>query len=132
MSENNPIWYAPADPTPRHQCPCCDYLTLPERGNYLICPICFWEDDGQDLGELDEPSGPNHGITLRAGRSNFKQFGACERSMAKNVIPANKRHAYEHRPQNDGLTQRSSRTARSRRVCYLWNALTRLWVAAEL
>jgi hypothetical protein len=34
---------------PRHLCPCCDFVTLPERRNYLIGPVCFWEDDGQDL-----------------------------------------------------------------------------------
>ncbi len=79
-------WYGPADPTPMHQCPCCDYVTLPERGNYLICPVCFWEDDGTDLDALDEPSEANHGITLRLGRANFKQFGACEETMVENVV----------------------------------------------
>ncbi|MFF1770133.1 CPCC family cysteine-rich protein [Streptomyces sp. NPDC058249] len=29
-------------------CPCCGFLTLDERGSYEICPVCFWEDDGQD------------------------------------------------------------------------------------
>ncbi len=47
MTNDAPVWYEPADPTPRHQCPCCDYISLPERGNYLICRICFWEDDGR-------------------------------------------------------------------------------------
>jgi len=28
-----------------YSCPCCGYLTLPERGAYDICPVCFWEDD---------------------------------------------------------------------------------------
>lgn len=59
------------------QYPCCDYISLPERGNYLIWPICFWEDDGQEIDELDKQSGLNHGITLRQGRLNFKEFGAC-------------------------------------------------------
>ncbi|MGF1495158.1 MAG: CPCC family cysteine-rich protein [Microcoleaceae cyanobacterium] len=38
--------------------------SLLERGNYLICEICFWEDDGQDIDELDMKSAANHGITL--------------------------------------------------------------------
>ncbi|HEI2325144.1 TPA: hypothetical protein SI485_004590, partial [Escherichia coli] len=28
-----------------YKCPCCGYLTLPERGQYDICPVCQWEDD---------------------------------------------------------------------------------------
>jgi hypothetical protein len=93
--QQSAVWYEPADPTPRHQCPCCDFVTLPERGNYLICPICFWEDDGQDVDALDETSGPNHGMTLREARINFKQFGACEESMIKNVLPIEDRSRFE-------------------------------------
>lgn len=99
MTDNAPVWYEPADPTPRHQCPCCDYISLPERGSYLICCVCFWEDDGQDIDRLDEESGPNH-ITLREARNNFFQFGACERDMLPNVIPVSERVRYEHRPRN--------------------------------
>jgi hypothetical protein len=90
-------WYEPEDPTPREQCPCCDYISLPERGNYLICPICFWEDDGQDIDQLDKPSGPNHGMTLREGRQHFKEFGACEKEMIKHVISVEERQQFEYR-----------------------------------
>jgi hypothetical protein len=89
-----PQWYEPADPTPRHQCPCCDYVSLPERGNYLICKICYWEDDGQDLDRLDDESGPNYGITLRQGRQNFAQFGASDPKMLKHVLPRVERERY--------------------------------------
>lgn len=95
-----PAWYKPPDPTPREQCPCCDYISLPERGNYLICPICFWEDDGQDLDALDEPSGPNQGLTLREGRVSFKRLGACERSMLEHVHSVEERKRFEYRPRN--------------------------------
>jgi hypothetical protein len=56
-------------------CPCCGYPTLAERGGYEICPLCFWEDDGQDenSGALFVP-GPNHGYTLAQARQNFKQY----------------------------------------------------------
>src|SRR6266498_5684205 len=61
MSENAPGWYEPKDKTPRHQCPCCDYVSLPERGQYLICHVCFWEDDGLDVDQLDTHwSEPHH------------------------------------------------------------------------
>ncbi len=97
-----PVWYEPDDPTPRHQCPCCDFVTLPERGMYLICRVCFWEDDGQDVDALDESSGPNNGITLREGRANFKKFGACEEQMVKNVVSVEQRKGFEYQPREIG------------------------------
>ncbi|WNZ57620.1 CPCC family cysteine-rich protein [Microbulbifer sp. MKSA007] len=93
-------WYEPEDPTPREQCPYCDYISLPERGNYLICPVCFWEDDGQDIDELDVGSGPNHGITLREGRKNFKDHGACEIEMVKHVVSVEQREQFKYVPRN--------------------------------
>ncbi len=67
------------------QCPCCDYFTLEKRGEYDICHVCFWEDDGVDIDNIDIHSGPNH-LTLRQGRQNFLKFGACDSSMVKNVL----------------------------------------------
>jgi hypothetical protein len=64
-------------PEGRHQCPCCDYYTLDARGSYHICPVCYWEDDGLDLGELDRVSGANH-LTLRRARANFERVGAAD------------------------------------------------------
>lgn len=40
------------------QCYCCGYFTIEERGQYEICDVCFWEDDGCD--DLLRHSGPNH------------------------------------------------------------------------
>lgn len=91
-------WYTPDDPTPREQCPCCDYVSLPERAQYIICRVCFWEDDGQDVDELDRPSGPNNGITLREGRANFERLGACEARFVQNVCPPAERARFERRP----------------------------------
>lgn len=93
-------WYEPEDSTPREQCPCCDYISLPERGNYLICPICFWEDNGQDIDKLDVSSAPNHGITLREGRANFAEFGACEKEMIKHVISVEERKKFKRKIRN--------------------------------
>lgn len=50
-----------------HPCPCCGYKTLPSRGDYELCPVCWWEDDG---GEPWEFSGPN-GQTLVEGQAEF-------------------------------------------------------------
>ena len=49
-------------------CACCGHATLSERGVYQICPVCFWEDDGQDDGQ-----------NLRRARVAFMFHGAnCE------------------------------------------------------
>jgi len=71
----------------RYQCPCCDYYTLHGRGSYEVCPVCYWEDDGQDMDRLDVVSGPNH-ITLRHGRENFVRLGACDDAARSLVASA--------------------------------------------
>lgn len=43
-------------PDPMRSCPCCGYKTLPERGDYDLCPVCLWEDEGVNPWEF---SGPN-------------------------------------------------------------------------
>jgi hypothetical protein len=49
---------------------------LGARGEYEICRICWWEDDGQDDPHADVfRGGPNHGYTLAQARENFQQFG---------------------------------------------------------
>jgi hypothetical protein len=54
------------------QCPCCDCFTLNGVGQYDICPVCFWEDDGT-TGE--HGFSPN-GSTLTVARQNYRAFGA--------------------------------------------------------
>lgn len=73
-------------PTNPAQCPCCDYFSLGSRGEYEICEVCFWEDDGIDLGNFDQYSGPNH-ITLRDARENFRRVGACDDRAVAHVLP---------------------------------------------
>lgn len=55
-----------------HSCPCCEFKTLPTKGEYDICPVCFWEDDGNT--EANNYSSPNH-MTLAQARENFAKFG---------------------------------------------------------
>jgi hypothetical protein len=55
--------------------PCCGHATLSERGVHEICPVCFWEDDGQDNADVAiERGGPNQ-ISLARGRASFLEFG---------------------------------------------------------
>ena len=96
----------------KYKCFCCGYLTLPARGEFEICPVCFWEDDmylifnddinfvtslyemKQNITEdilLDLPSGANHGLTLREGKMNYKKFGACDEEMVEHVRPPRKK-----------------------------------------
>lgn len=93
----------------KYKCLCCGYKTLDTRGEYDICPVCFWEDDAYLIfsekaikgtyydGEpseselLDIPSGANDGLTLRQGQENYRSFQACKREM----LP------YVRKPHND-------------------------------
>jgi len=69
-----------------YRCPCCGYKTLHERGGYEICPVCFWEDDGQDDHDADEVrGGPNGTLSLSEGRKNFKLQAAYDARLVKNV-----------------------------------------------
>jgi len=86
--------------TPAAQCPCCGYVTLPERGEYDICPVCFWEDDGIDDPDFDPSLSPNH-MTLRQGRQNFLKYGAYkneEITIKVCVLPESERKHFEKRP----------------------------------
>lgn len=67
-------------------CPCCGYMTFSVRqnGTYDICPVCFWEDDPIQLADPDYEGGANR-VSLRQGQLNFKEYGACEKEMIKNV-----------------------------------------------
>lgn len=74
-----------AEPLPL-RCPCCGCKTLPNRGDWEICPVCFWEDDGQDDHNADAVhGGPNRSLSLSLARQNYQQFGACEPRFVKNV-----------------------------------------------
>jgi hypothetical protein len=53
-------------PERRWTCPCCAYPTLAERGVAETCPLCRWEDDGRDDGQLVEA---RDGTTLARARA---------------------------------------------------------------
>src|SRR5262245_55462925 len=70
------------------RCPCCGYKTLGERGKYEICPVCFWEDDGQDEQIADEVwGGPNGALSLTQARANYRAFGASSERGKQFVRP---------------------------------------------
>jgi hypothetical protein len=70
-------------------CPCCGNLTLSERGGDEICPVCFWEDDGQDDHDADQVrGGPNYRLSLTSARQSFERIGAVEERVLPHVRPA--------------------------------------------
>jgi Cysteine-rich CPCC len=78
--------FAPPQDGLRYRCPCCHYKTLEERGGYDICPVCFWEDDGQDNEDANTHRifSPNH-VSLTVARENYHRFGACEERSIHHV-----------------------------------------------
>jgi hypothetical protein len=70
------------------RCPCCGCRTLGERGRFEICPVCFWEDDGQDDHDAAVVrGGPNGALSLAEARANYLRLGACDEGMVANVRP---------------------------------------------
>ncbi len=70
------------------RCPCCYCRTLSERDIYEICPVCFWEDDGQDDHNADVVrGGPNGKLSLTAARANYRVFGASEKRRIEHLRP---------------------------------------------
>lgn len=71
-----------------YRCPCCQSRTLYERGGFDICPVCCWEDDGQDDADADTVrGGPNGALSLTAARTNYLQSGVCDQKYAEHVRP---------------------------------------------
>ena len=71
----------------RYPCPCCGCFTLPEKGQYDICPVCFWEDDPSQSMDERQAGGANK-VCLKEARKNYLAFGACEKEMLPYVRKA--------------------------------------------
>ncbi len=62
----------------RFRCPCCGSRTLEAPEAMGLCPVCWWEDDGQD----DEDAGEvrltvNGTLSLTQARAHYAQCGAA-------------------------------------------------------
>lgn len=67
-------------------CPCCRFKTIQEHGGFELCPVCYWEDDGQDESDVDVVrGGPNGDLSLSEARKNFAAYGASERTYISSV-----------------------------------------------
>ncbi len=86
VSMTEPRRSKPTTRRPAYRCPCCGYLTLCGRGAFEICPVCFWQDDGQDDHDADQVrGGPNAALSLTQARMNFREFGASDRRSLAQV-----------------------------------------------
>lgn len=86
---------AASNRAPLSTCPCCGYPTI-SNDIYDICPICGWEDDGQDDDEAEiVRGGPNGGLSLTEARQNFVGLGgkyrAADPRYASNVAATSER-----------------------------------------
>jgi hypothetical protein len=75
LCKNLDIDLIEGEPLKLSPCPCCGSRTIGEIGNYEICVVCWWEDDGQDNENADEIGGANNGISLTQARYNFIKHG---------------------------------------------------------
>ena len=71
-----------------HRCPCCKRLTLKGRGMFESCPVCIWEDDGQDDHDADVVrGGPNRTLSLSEARANYLTYGAADQIVLPYARP---------------------------------------------
>lgn len=80
MTDNNGV--------DRYPCPCCGNLTLDEKppGTWLICEVCWWEDDPVQFADADLRGGAN-GESLNEARSYFKTIGVSSPEYRDRLKP---------------------------------------------
>jgi hypothetical protein len=61
----------------RFRCPCCGYKTLEAPDAMALCPVCWWEDDGQEDADAGEVRlTVNGALSLDEARDHFAHCGA--------------------------------------------------------
>jgi len=73
QNDERHMWVsAEVQPNVRYRCPCCQYPTLKDRGQFSHCELCNWEDDGANDPHADEVwGGPNLWYSLPHAHRNF-------------------------------------------------------------
>lgn len=60
------------------RCPCCGYKTLDTPAALALCPVCWWEDDGQEDSDAAEVRLTVNGtLSLQEAREHFMRCGAA-------------------------------------------------------
>jgi hypothetical protein len=61
-----------------YRCPCCGFKTLSSPGALGLCPVCWWEDDGQEDGDAEDVRLTVNGqLSLNEAREHFAHCGAA-------------------------------------------------------
>jgi hypothetical protein len=64
--------------SPLFRCPCCGYRTLKAPESMELCPVCWWEDDGQEDADASEVRLTVNGmLSLAEARTHFMACGAA-------------------------------------------------------
>jgi hypothetical protein len=62
----------------RFRCPCCGFKTLDAPDVMALCPVCWWEDDGQEDGDAgDVRLTVNGALSLVEARASYARCGAA-------------------------------------------------------
>ena len=62
----------------RYRCTCCGARTLSSPASMELCPVCWWEDDGQEDDDASEVRlTVNGNLSLNDAREHFRLCGAC-------------------------------------------------------
>jgi Cysteine-rich CPCC len=79
----------------RFACPCCGYYTLDGAppGTFLLCKVCWWEDDPVQFADPNYTGGAN-GPSLNQAKEFFHAIGVsdpelkgCERAPQPEEMP---------------------------------------------
>ncbi|HEY1648104.1 MAG TPA: CPCC family cysteine-rich protein [Terracidiphilus sp.] len=63
----------------RFRCPCCGYKTLEAPAALALCPVCWWEDDGQEDKDASEVWLTVNGqLSLTQARAHYAACGAAD------------------------------------------------------
>jgi hypothetical protein len=72
----------------RFRCPCCGYRTLKAPDALELCPVCWWEDDGQEDEDASEVRLTVNGeLSLSEARLHFAECGAAHPRFVRHVRP---------------------------------------------
>ena len=62
----------------RFRCPCCGHKTLAAPAALGLCPVCWWEDDGQEDEDASEVRLTVNGqLSLAEARAHYATYGAA-------------------------------------------------------
>ena len=72
--------------TKRFCCPCCGSRTLEAPAAMGLCPVCWWEDDGQDDSDAGEVRLTVNGyLSLKEARRYYAECGASHPRFVSHV-----------------------------------------------